>query len=219
MFFLYTVCPTIDIRNRLANFKKLNDCTVVEGYVRIILIEHTEEEEFRRLAFPKLREITGYLLLYRVYGLRSLTDLFPNLAVIRGQVLFFNYALVIFEMPDLEEIGLHSLTRIVRGGLRMEKNAQLCYIDTVDWQRVTSVKMADNFILQNKELDECVNVCPKNKSDGSPICPIADVTMLSSGEKNRQEMCWNADKCQKGQISRSFNPPCVHYDGTPQSLN
>lgn len=176
---------------------------MVEGNVRIILIEHAEEDEFRRLAFPKLREITGYLLLYRVYGLRSLTDLFPNLSVIRGQVLFFNYALVIFEMPDLEEIGLHSLTRIVRGGLRMEKNAQLCYIDTVDWERVTSVKMADNFILQNKELDECVNVCPKNKSDGSALCPNMDVT-LSSGEKSKQELCWNADKCQKGQFSSGY---------------
>ena len=34
--------------------------------------------------YPDLREITDYVLVYKAHMLRSLSDLFPNLAVIRG---------------------------------------------------------------------------------------------------------------------------------------
>lgn len=50
------------------------------------------------------REITGYLLLFRVFGLRSLRHLFPNLTVIRGERLISHYALIIYEMTDLTEV-------------------------------------------------------------------------------------------------------------------
>lgn len=78
-------------------------------------------------------------MLRRVNGLRSVGHLFPNLTVIRGDSLFINYALVAFEMMHLQEIGLHSLTNIVRGSVRFEKNPALCYVDTIDWDRITGV--------------------------------------------------------------------------------
>lgn len=84
---------------------------------------------------------------------------------------------------------------MVRGGVRVEKNPKLCYISTVDWAKVTSVKTEDNFFLQNKAIDECVDICPKN-SNGSGICPEMDVT-LHTGEKTKQDLCWNMDSCQK----------------------
>jgi hypothetical protein len=74
----------------------------VEGIVQILLIDHATESSFSNLTFPELREITHYLLLYRVSGLRSLGKLFPNLTVIRGETLFLNYALVVFEMIHLQ---------------------------------------------------------------------------------------------------------------------
>lgn len=49
-------------------------------------------------------EITGYLLFFRVFGLKSLSNLFPNLAVIRGERLKSHYALIIYEMTDLTEV-------------------------------------------------------------------------------------------------------------------
>lgn len=33
----------------------------------------------------------------------------------------------------LQDIGLTSLTSIMRGSIRVEKNPVLCYIDTIDW--------------------------------------------------------------------------------------
>lgn len=50
------------------------------------------------------REITGYLLLFRVFGLRTLRHLFPNLTVIRGERLISHYALIFYEMTGLTEV-------------------------------------------------------------------------------------------------------------------
>jgi insulin receptor len=92
----------VDIRNSVDAFRRLSGCRVVEGFVQIVLIDHATESSFLNLTFPELREITHYLLMYRVNGLRSLGKLFPNLSVIRGEMLFLNYALVVFEMIHLQ---------------------------------------------------------------------------------------------------------------------
>lgn len=192
------VCQSLDIRNHVQAFDSLTNCTVIEGYLRILLIDYAEASDYEDLTFPDLREITEFLLLYRVYGLRTLSHIFPNLSVIRGQQLFYNYGLVVFEMPHFEELGLHSLTRIVRGAVRLEKNPDLCYVDTINWMKITSVNNEDNFIMQNKDVEECVNVCPRSSSNGGH-CPVMEVPM-ANGVKLSQPLCWNAQHCQKGEF-------------------
>jgi len=186
------VCPSIDIRNTVSNFYLLENCTVIEGHLQILLMDHTRSEEFEQLSFPNLREIADYLLLYRVDGLRTLSDMFPNLVAVRGQLLFFNYALVVFEMPHLEDLGLWNLRRIIRGAIRIERNPRLCYVDTVDWSAVLDHRKVDNFIVQNRDTYECVNVCPKRG------CPTM-LVVLDNGERINPPLCWNADHCQTGE--------------------
>lgn len=169
------VCQSIDIRNSVDTFKKrLSGCQVVEGFVQILLIDHADESHFANLSFPDLREITGYLLMYRVNGLRTLSNLFPNLSVIRGNILFLNYALVAFEMMHLQEIGLYSLTNITRGSVRLEKNPQLCYVNTIDWDLIADAGKEGHYIKNNGRENECPPCpsdipCPK-REDGSPLC-------------------------------------------------
>jgi len=109
----------MDIRNSVSALRRLDNCTVIEGQLHIVLTERSHELDFANLSFPRLTEITDYLLLYRVSGLRSLSTLFPNLSVIRGQVLLYNYALVIFEMPDMYDVGLTNLMQISKGSVRL----------------------------------------------------------------------------------------------------
>jgi len=66
--------------------------------------------------------------------------------VIRGHSLFINYALVAFEMMHLQELGLHSLTNILRGSVRFEKNPTLCYVDTVDWDVIAKAGKGEHVI-------------------------------------------------------------------------
>lgn len=96
------ICRSMDIRNRVQALQRLSGCRVVEGFVRVVLIDRANETDYYRFSFPELREITDYLLVYRVAGLTSLGKLFPNLTVIRGNSLFVDYALVVYEMFQLQ---------------------------------------------------------------------------------------------------------------------
>ena len=176
----------MDIRNTVNGFEQLFNCTVIEGYLQILLIEQAFEKEFEQLHFPDLVEITGYFLLYRVYGLRTLRHIFPNLSVIRGQTLFFNFALVAHEMMDLEELGFAGLSVIERGAVSLQKNPLLCYVSTVDWGRLAvGVKdITDHFIEGNRNTKECVSTCPKD----------CKKTTVNTREAPR---CWTSDDCQR----------------------
>ena len=171
-----TICATIDIRNDVKNFRKLENCTVIEGNLQIVLIDRGEPrfslfvvesnklnsthrintffsfqsaqpKDYRNLSFPKLVEITDYLLLYRASGLQSLSKLFPNLSVIRGQKLFWNnYALVVYDMLKLHDIGLHNLTSILKGSVRIEQNPNLCFVHTINWDLISKNKAGENIL-------------------------------------------------------------------------
>jgi insulin receptor len=179
------VCSNVDVRNNVTNFKRLNNCTVIEGFLQILLIEKSQAQDFENLTFPDLREITGYFLLYRVYGMKTLKDLFPNLTVIRGSKLYHNYAFVVYEMMHLQDIAMPKLVSIKRGAVRIEKNPALCYLNTIDWDEIAPTE--GRFIEDNKPADVCPNNCPES-------CP--EVKTTEGSVKKRH--CWNNHSCQKG---------------------
>uniref|UniRef100_A0A671SGP0 Tyrosine-protein kinase receptor n=1 Tax=Sinocyclocheilus anshuiensis TaxID=1608454 RepID=A0A671SGP0_9TELE len=213
---VFFICgPGIDIGNDISNFKRLENCTVVEGHLQILLIgskSNNNQEVFRTLSFPKLTMITDYLLLFRVSGLDSLSTLFPNLAVIRGRNLFYNYALVIFELTSLKDIGLYNLRNITRGAIRIEKNPELCYLDSVDWSLIMDAEI-NNFIDGNKQSKECGDVCPGIMED-NPLC------IKMNFNSNDNYRCWTSNHCQKvcpkwcGQRACTDSGECCH----PQCL-
>ena len=196
---LPSVCgPGIDIRNDYQQLKRLENCTVIEGFLHILLI--SKAEDYRSYRFPKLTVITEYLLLFRVAGLESLGDLFPNLTVIRGWKLFYNYALVIFEMTNLKDIGLYNLRNITRGAIRIEKNADLCYLSTIDWSLILDA-VSNNYIVGNKPPKECGDLCPGTLEE-KPMCEKTTI----NNEYNYR--CWTTNRCQK---SKSGQPGDFHF--------
>ena len=123
-------CNRVDIRYEKKNFDQLINCRVVLNGLRISDIK----EDLNDLKFPKLTEITGYLMINNVRGLKSLKNLFPNLAVIRGNILIHGSALLLTNNSNLENICLESLSYVGRGHLTFENNPKLCYINTVAWK-------------------------------------------------------------------------------------
>ncbi|XP_045427956.1 insulin-like growth factor 1 receptor isoform X2 [Pipistrellus kuhlii] len=200
--------PGIDIRNDFRQLKRLENCTVIEGYLHILLI--SKGDDYRSYRFPKLTVITEYLLLFRVAGLESIGDLFPNLTVIRGWKLFYNYALVVFEMASLKDLGLRNLRNITRGAVRIEKNADLCYVSTVDWSLVLD-SVSNNYVAGNKNPKECGDVCP-GALEGTSTC---NRTSINNEYKYR---CWTQDHCQKtcpsacGKRACTDNHECCHEE-------
>ncbi|XP_062251588.1 insulin receptor b [Platichthys flesus] len=182
------ICPSKDIRNNVTTLQSLENCTIIEGHLKILLMFKTKAEDFRGLSYPKLRVVTDYVLLFRVYGLEKLSELFPNLTVIRGNNLFFNYALVIYEMLQLKEVGFYSLMNITRGAVRIEKNPDLCYLSTLDWSKILD-SVEDNFIVANKNERECGDVCP-GTAQGQTICPQNTIN------GHFRSRCWSQNHCQ-----------------------
>ncbi|XP_055355657.1 LOW QUALITY PROTEIN: insulin-like receptor [Paramacrobiotus metropolitanus] len=110
------VCGSIDINTEVDTLVTLlSRCTVLEGYLSIVPFDDASTS-WENVSFPLLREVTDYVLLYRVTGVKSLQALFPNLAVIRGRSMARDYSLVLFENMDLENVGLVALVSIQRGG-------------------------------------------------------------------------------------------------------
>ena len=91
----------------------------------------------------------------------SLSNLFPNLAVIRGQQQVMHYSLVIWNTL-FEKVILPSLTAIKSGGVRIDRNDQMCYIKTIRWQSIVldSSLAEENFgIAFYKNNDNCYDKC------------------------------------------------------------
>lgn len=108
----------------------LQNCTYVDGSVQIVLLDNTKSSDFD-VGFPLLKEITQFLLVYRVSGLETLGKLFPNLMLIRGvrNPTFPGLALMIHDNEHLQEIGLRSLTNITQGSVIITKNkSELYYV-------------------------------------------------------------------------------------------
>ncbi|KAM9623041.1 insulin receptor-related protein isoform 2-T2 [Morphnus guianensis] len=180
----------MDIRNDVSQLQKLENCSIIEGNLQILLMFTTGAEDFRGLSFPRLLMITEYLLLFRVYGLESLRDLFPNLSVIRGTNLFFSYALVIFEMPHLRDVGLHSLSHVLRGSVRIERNQELCHLSTIDWGLLLPDAVDNTYIVGNKLAEECADVCPG-------ILDVEKPCAQTSVNGQLDYRCWTSSYCQK----------------------
>ncbi|KAH1023594.1 hypothetical protein HUJ04_012768 [Dendroctonus ponderosae] len=203
------ICKSLDIRNKIDSFKQLEGCQVIEGSLQILLFDNLNETEFSQISFPALREITGYFLLFRVNSLKTVGQLFPNLAVIRGQHLFpGGKSLVIFEMASLQEIGLHSLTHIMNGKVHIDRNPSLCFVHSIDWTKIISTE-DPTFIKSLKPENECP-VCPQ--AINGKACPRNE---RNKNNNNNKYLCWNRNHCQKictgcGKRSCNDEGECCH---------
>lgn len=117
------ICDSVVVRSTGDRLNALHNCTIIDGHVHIVLLDATKPSDFD-VSFPMLREITQYLVVYRVTGLSSLGKLFPNLMLIRGVHTsdFPGLSLMIHDNADLTEVGLHSLTNITQGSVIISKN-------------------------------------------------------------------------------------------------
>lgn len=103
------------------------------------------KEDFNNITFPDLIEITDYLLVYQVEKLQNLGRIFPNLTLIRGQELFDKYAIMVGDNIDLKEIGFSNLAYTERGAVSIQNNPELCYVNTIDWNRITDNRPGNDF--------------------------------------------------------------------------
>lgn len=86
---------------------------------------------------------------------------------------FSNVSLAPLRSP---QIGLRKLTKISRGGVRIEKNPALCYTNTLNWDAI--VTAGDNFIKDNSNESSCPSCsqCPDGYCWTAQHCQVTNKT-------------------------------------------
>uniref|UniRef100_A0A8C1UVY2 Receptor protein-tyrosine kinase n=1 Tax=Cyprinus carpio TaxID=7962 RepID=A0A8C1UVY2_CYPCA len=123
-----------------AMVRMYSNCTVV-----LENLEITNVQEYHDLSFLRsIEEVGGYVLIGINY-----VDVIPleNLRLIRGHSLFDGkYGLAVVAnfhrnesvennsiISGLQELGLRSLTEILKGGVKIAHNPLLCNVETIQW--------------------------------------------------------------------------------------
>ncbi|KAI9578818.1 insulin-like peptide receptor [Glossina fuscipes] len=193
-------CGSIDIRNHCDSFQQLENCTVITGYMLIVLLPRVNQGihevcNFSKYQFPLLREITDFLIFHEVRNITTITDMFPNLTVIRGQRLFLNYALGVTSMKDLYTLEFRSLIAIQRGHVFIGTNPILCNLEKVNWDRLTLSPGENHINLASPEQchtrSECRG-CDNNYCWSNHVCQKLEndnVLNLKKGIENCHEQC------------------------------
>ncbi|TKR95046.1 hypothetical protein L596_009266 [Steinernema carpocapsae] len=190
-------CGSIDIRNspdmmygQNGTFEKVDEikgCTVIEGDFAISLITGNNYTDSMFLSFPHLREITGYLLVFQVNGLKSLGRMFPALRIIGGQSMLMHYSLIIYQNYDLEDVGMVNLSVIKNGGVRITQNNKLCQTRYIDWRQLAVGSVNDIRTEEEQAMGRCTTelVCDPKAQDYN----CSNVGGFTS--------CWTKKTCQK----------------------
>ncbi|XP_018419100.1 PREDICTED: receptor tyrosine-protein kinase erbB-2 [Nanorana parkeri] len=105
--------------------------------------------------FQTLEEITGYIYIDSWPEEMSNLSVFENLRVIRGRLLHNGaYSLVVRNL-SISSLGLRSLKEVSSGLVLLEANANLCYLDSVQWTKIFKNPRQGILKTTNKPQNEC----------------------------------------------------------------
>ncbi|XP_059823351.1 receptor tyrosine-protein kinase erbB-4-like isoform X5 [Hypanus sabinus] len=136
--------------------KNYENCEVVMGNLEITNIDRNRDLSFLR----SIREVTGYILA----ALNQFEYLpLENLRIIRGTKLYEErYALTILlnykkdGTFGLRQLGLQNMTEILNGGIYIDQNKFLCYVNTIHWQDIVrDPRSADIIIVPSNTTATC----------------------------------------------------------------
>ncbi|NWY99564.1 ERBB2 kinase, partial [Loxia curvirostra] len=111
-------------------------CQVVQGNLELTYLPADADTSFLK----DIKEVQGYVLIAenRVSGLEL-----QSLRIIRGTQLFQErYALAVLGnagpagTPGLRQLGMRHLTEILKGGVLIERNPELCFQETILWSDI-----------------------------------------------------------------------------------
>jgi len=144
----------------------------------MMLVKQISASNYTGISFPALREITGYFLMYRVNGLLSVGQLFPNLRIIRGNDHFYGSTFTLFEVGDLLTISLTNLVYI-GGRVTLLLNPDLCFVDTINWNEIMDPNKGGALeVLGNQYKTKC--------------------SVMTDCQELKCNYCWDLDNCQRG---------------------
>ncbi len=183
--------------------KSIKSCEIILGSIQIYYAK------LDSIQFTNLIEVTDYILIFQIQNIKTLSELFPKLSIIRGDRLYQNYALTIFLSTALLNLNLKNLISIQRGSIFISKLIPTCYITTVDWNYI--LKDDKNTALITATNNDChFENCQKN-------CTSSNSRTRCWSERDCQLICPNEcpNNCNINTLKCCKNLNCMHcYNDT-----
>lgn len=212
--------------NHHATFRWLyENCHVVQGNLEITYLPANADTSFLK----NIREVQGYVLIANNLISRLRLD---SLLIIRGTQLYEEkYALAVLNNSDpsgdvgLQELGLLKLTEILKGGVIIEGNPQLCFQETINWDAIfhkyNHLGQNDTLISFNRHrtCPDCRRICPEGKCWGEAkgSCQILTSTICASSCprcKGRHSTDCCHEQCAAGCTGPKHSDclACLHFN-------
>merc|ERR1719228_2352992 len=100
----------------------------------------------------------------------------------------------------------------MNGGVRIEKNPRLCYVNTIKWEKIVvqeSDKKSHIQIVDNQESNKCLDKCPSKCEQSCwnlEQCQRVLVPCPFGTDYSLQELCYTNSK---GEVGRPCSQECV----------
>ncbi|KAK3875708.1 hypothetical protein Pcinc_019436 [Petrolisthes cinctipes] len=196
-------CGSIEVTGNATLLHNYRHCITIEGNLRIHLIQNLTED-WSLIGLPNLTQVTGYVLLYRLTHIHTLTHLLPRLAVIRGRTLFHGHSLVIYGNIYLSKLDWN-LRAILRGSVRIESNWSLCPGPLTKWIHLTGNH--SNYIEDNYKL--CIYLPDAKRINTTTTTTTTTITTTTTNITDTNNNTTSA-LCDNGQVCYlDCNSECV----------
>ncbi|XP_064641628.1 epidermal growth factor receptor-like [Lineus longissimus] len=175
--------------------KRYRNCTVVDGNLELTFIVGNSTNRNLDMSFlSSIREVTGYVLV----STSTFEELpLTSLVIIRGEGDLFMDRFSMYIMANwypsygqgvgLKRVLVPNLREISQGEVKVVKSPLLCFMDTIDWSRITQ---------------GAVDVRDKSPSYPTIYCPVCDPQVCVN--------CWalGRENCQAKDVFRNCHPSC-----------
>lgn len=144
-------CQGVDVVHS-GNIDSFKDCTIIEGSLTILDTSFTGFQDFKQdltfgpkfaplhpsklQVFSTLKQITGYLSIQASHPDFTNLSYFRNLQEIGGRQSTEYFSAIYIVKTSLVSLNLRSLTKIRAGTVVLLENKNLCFADTVDWNKI-----------------------------------------------------------------------------------
>ncbi|XP_053309265.1 receptor tyrosine-protein kinase erbB-2 [Spea bombifrons] len=161
------------------------DCQVIHGNLEITYMKEDYDVSF----LQNIKEVQGYVLI--AYNLLKFLPL-ENLRIIRGTQLYQDrYALAVLHnsggTAGLQELRLRSLMEILKGGVMIVNNTELCFQKTINWGDILGQGngLREDVVVEagNRTCPSCYPACGSLACWGQGLenCQILTSTICESG--------------------------------------
>ena len=168
-------CQGVDVVHS-GNIDSFKDCTIIEGSLTILDTTFNGFQDFlpnltfgskfdkmhpsRLEVFSTLKQITGYLSIQASHADFTNLSYFRNLEEIGGRQLTEYFSALYIVKTSLVTLNLRSLQRVRAGAVVLLENKDLCFADTIDWNKIrkgssTSTAHHSNYLSRNANDTMC----------------------------------------------------------------